>query len=886
MNMRFYKKLIISGFISFIALLRGLLYCHLKRLFKKWPESLFSVKWVLMAIGITACVLSLINYQGLAYSAALINEPIQACVIAREVDLTDDIRTKFAQCLGWQADQSSPVCLGFYKPITVTPLASPDEVRILADTASFYRTQRSTLSGHVEMQQGQRVVNAQTAYVYRDPKTNEVTKIEFLNHVRYLEPDRMMIARKAVVYPQDKSGEVEDVLYRFNTNRSNALLPAWGRASLIKRFANQDYFLKEATYTTCAPQDKAWAIEAESISIDNEKGKGIARNAKLRIHEWPVLYTPYLSFPTNRDRKSGFLMPIVGYSNVGGADLGIPYYWNMAPNYDMTLVPHLYTKRGLMLGGQFRYLTSKSNGTFNGNFLPKDKAFGRFLQDNEVEFPQIRGLSTNRWEVNFVDSTEFLSDLQLNVNFQQVSDDYYLQDFSTNLASVTQRQLLRQADLTYTTENWTFRGMGQSYQTLHPINEIPVSPVYERLPQLMARGYYDDLPFNANFNILGQYDQFHWPNDSWNIALNNMPQGPRFHLNPILSVPMMKPWGYVTPSVQFVENYYDISRNYTWGTSRANYNLTIPRYSLDGGLYFERDLHLKGTYYIQTLEPRLFYLRVPYYNQTLIPVYDSGFMIFNVDQLFRTNRFSGFDRIGDANQLSYALTTRWLEDESGAEKANFSIGQIKYFSERRVQLCQSPTGFCTDNPDTFGNLSSTFGTSPVASRAVYKFNPAWGITGDYIWDPATRATNNADLNLHYQPARNAIINGGYSYLVNGDVTQVRNNDTENNALHQAILSAAWPLSEKWSGIGAYSYNISKNYSMMSFLGVQYDSCCWAMRVLGGRTFRSLNEEFEPQYNNNIYLQILLKGLGSVASSDPSGILNTYIPGYYDPFRRR
>ncbi len=183
------------------------------------------------------------------------------------------------------------MCLGFYKPITVTPLASPDEVRILADTASFYRTQRSTLSGHVEMQQGQRVVNAQTAYVYRDPKTNEVTKIEFLNHVRYLEPDRMMIARKAVVYPQDKSGEVEDVLYRFNTNRSNALLPAWGRASLIKRFANQDYFLKEATYTTCAPQDKAWAIEAESISIDNEKGKGIARNAKLRIHEWPVLYT-------------------------------------------------------------------------------------------------------------------------------------------------------------------------------------------------------------------------------------------------------------------------------------------------------------------------------------------------------------------------------------------------------------------------------------------------------------------------------------------------------------------------------------------------------------------------------------------------------------------
>ncbi|WP_035889899.1 LPS-assembly protein LptD [Legionella norrlandica] len=833
----------------------------------------------------SAFVLSMINYQNVAYSAVLISEPVQACVIAREVDLTNELRDKLAQCLGWQADQNLPVCSGQYTPIAVTPLASPEEIRIMADSVSFYRTQKSTLSGNVEMQQDQRVVNAQTAYVYRDPKTNQVTKIEFLGYVRYTEPDRMMIARKAVVYPQDKSGEVEDVLYRFNTDRRSALLPAWGRASLIKRFANEDYFLKGATYTTCAPRDKAWSIEAESISLDKAKGKGVARNAKLRINEWPVLYTPYLSFPTNKDRKSGFLMPIVGYSNVGGADLGIPYYWNMAPNYDMTLVPHLYTKRGMMMGGQFRYLTPKSNGILNGNFLPNDKAFGQFLKNNEPQFPQLKGISTNRWELGILDSTKLFPNLQFNVNFQQVSDDYYLQDFSTNLALITQRQLLRQADLTYYTENWTFRGMGQSYQTLHPINEIPISPVYERLPQLMARGYYYDLPFNANLNILGQYDQFHWPNDSWNITTNNMPQGPRLHLNPILSVPVIKPWGYITPSVQFVENYYDVSRNYTWGSPRANYNLTIPRYSVDSGVYFERDLTLKGISYVQTLEPRIFYLRVPYYNQTVIPVYDSGLMIFNVDQLFRTNRFSGFDRIGDANQLSYAMTTRWLVEETGAERANFSIGQIKYFSDRRVQLCQNPTGFCIDNPDAFGNLSSTYGTSPIASRAVYKFNPAWGITGDYIWDPTTNATNNADLNLHYQPSPNAIINGGYSYLVNGDVTQVRNNGSANNALHQAILAAAWPLSDKWSGIGAYSYNISKNYSMMSFLGAQYDSCCWAIRVLGGRTFKSLNAQFEPQYNNNIYLQILLKGLGSVASTDPSGILNTYLPGYNDPFQR-
>lgn len=852
-----------------------------------------SVKGLLVSSCIFISVLFLVVHHTFAYSTPLITEPVQACVIARDVDLTDDIRAKFAQCLGWESDQNTPICLGSYQPTTVTPLASPDEVRILADRVSLYRDKRSTLSGNVEVQQEQRVVNAQTAYVYRDPKTNQVTKIEFLGDVRYLEPDRLMIARKAVINPQDKSGVTEDVLYRFNTNRKNAVLPAWGRASLIRRFANKDYFLRKATYTTCAPQDKAWDIQAETITLDNAKAKGVARNAVVRIREWPVFYTPYLSFPTNRERKSGFLMPLVGYSNVGGFDLGLPYYWNIAPNYDMTIVPHLYTERGLMMGSEFRYLTGNSVGKLEGSFLPDDKAFGTFLKNNEIQYPKLLGNSTNRWSYEILDRTTFTPDLYLNLHLVQVSDDYYFQDFSTNLSMITQRQLLRQADLTYLTENWIFRGMGQSYQTLQPVNEIRLSPVYERLPQLMAQGNYYDLPLNANLNILGQYDQFRWPVDRWDLSPLNMPQGPRFHLNPILSVPLMKPWGYVTPSAQFVENYYEVSNynnlgllNYNnFETHSVDFNRTIPRFSVDGGLFFERDLQLLGNSYTQTLEPRLFYLRVPYQNQTPIPVYDSGIMIFNADQLFRTNRFSGFDRIGDANQLAYAVTSRWLSEETGIERANFTIGQIKYFADRRVQLCQSATGYCVDNPITFGNLSSTYGYSPVASRAMYHLNSSWSVSGDYIWDPATRATNNADLNVHYQPFGNAIISGGYSYLVNGDVTAVRDKKQENNALNQALVAFSWPVTERWSTIGAYSQNISKNYSMMSLFGVQYDSCCWAVRVLGGRTFKNLNTDFEPQYNNNVYVQLLLKGLGTVANSDPYNILSTYIPGYNDPFRR-
>jgi len=824
-----------------------------------------------------------IMHHTFAYAASMIIEPVQACVIARDVGLTDEVRYKYAQCLGWQDDKQIPICRGNYTPITVASLVDPDEVRIMADNASFYRDQRSTLKGHVEVQQAQRVVNAQTAYVYRNPKTNKVNKIEFLGNVRFLEPGKLMIARKAVINPEDKSGVVEDVLYRFDVNRRQAALPAWGRASLIQRFANKNYLLQRVTYTTCAPQDKAWNIEADSITLDNANGKAVARNATLKIREWPVLYSPYLSFSTSNERKSGFLMPIVGYSNIGGFDLGLPYYWNIAPNYDLTIVPHIYTERGLMMGGEYRFLTPNSHGLIAGNFLPQDKAYGHFLKNNELQFPWLRGNSTNRWFVGALDSTQLSPNLRLNINAQQVSDDYYFQDFSANLALLTQRQLLRQADLTFSSDHWLLRGMAQSYQTLHPVNESLIADVYERLPQFLAQGFYSDLPLNANINILGQYDRFHWPTyRSQNRIQLTQPQGPRFHLNPILSLPQVKPWGYITPSVQFVENYYEVQDRA--GVPYADMNHFIPRYSLDTGLFFERQVNFFSGAFTQTLEPRVFYLNVPYRDQASTPIYDSANMIFNFDQLFRTNRFSGFDRIGDANQLAFAVTSRWLFEETGAERAKFSVGQIRYFANRRVLLCQSPTGYCVENPNAFGSLSPTSEWSPIASRAVYHFNPVWGVTGDYIWDPATHATNNADLNFHYQPAPNKIVTFGYNYLVNGDMTQLSQQGTENNALHQATIAAAWPLRDRWSVIGAYNHNISKNYSMMSLLGLQYDTCCWAMRALAGRTFQSLNSDYQPQYNNNVYLQILFKGLGSVTNSDPSNILSTYIPGYNDPFR--
>lgn len=822
-------------------------------------------------------VLTIATYQAFSYATEVTIEPVQACVIARDVELTAINRERIAQCLGWQSDNSSNICRGYYKPIVITPL-SEDEVRIMADNVSFYRQGRSELSGHVEVQQTGRIVNAQTAYVYRNAKTNQVTQIELLGKVQYLEAGRFMIARKATLNPQDKSGTIEDVLYRFNSKKRGAILPAWGRASLIERFANKDYLLQKATYTTCAPQDEAWQIEADKIKLDDANATGVARNAKLYIHNWPVLYTPYLSFPTSKARKSGFLMPVVGSSNVGGFDLAIPYYWNIAPNYDATLTPHLYTNRGLMFEGQYRYLSLNSFSTIQGRFLGHDRAYSHFLDDNKELYPILRDKASDRWSVDLKNSTSITPNMHLGVNFQQVSDDYFLQDFSTNFAILTERQLLRQADLSYTTDHWLFKGMAQSYLTLHPINETPVSDVYQRLPQLMAYGAYDELPFNANISLLGQFDYFLWPSER---VLT--PEGSRYHFNPILSLPQIKPWGFFTPTIELVQNYYDLRNQEVY--VRSHYNRTIPRYSIDSGLYFERPTSLMNQGFTQTLEPRLYYLKVPFHDQTPIPAFDSGYMIFNADQLFRTNRFSGFDRIGDTNQLSYALSSRWLLDQSGAEKLSLTLGQIRYFADRKVLLCQNISGYCEQNPLTLGFLSPTAKYSPVVSRAYYYLNPNWVMAGDYAWDPATRGTNNGHVNFHYEPETNRIINAGYTYLVNGDITRVAYTNIEDNPLHQLNFSYAWPFNAKWSSLGGYNYNISKRYEMMSFLGVQYDSCCWALRLMGGRSFRSLDSQARPRYNNNVFLQILLKGLGSVGNSDPASRIRTFIPGYNDQFHR-
>lgn len=809
-------------------------------------------------------------------NASLKVDPVKACVIGTDIPIYQLPRDTIAACLGWERDSSIPLCHGTYHlPISLEPIEDSSLIEISANKASIVTTGKSKLTGNVKVRQSERILSAETAYIFRDD-SGKITKIDLQDGVYLVEPDKFIVANKISLDSKARSGEIENVLFRFNTRWARAISPAWGWAQSLKRLPNEDYELTKVAYTTCPVDNCSWLIEADKFHFNNQNKTVEARNVTFRIHNWPVFYTPYISFSTVKERKSGFLMPLYGYSNIGGADFGFPYYWNMAPNYDSVLIPHVYTRRGLMLGGKFRYLTENSSGTMTANILPQDRAFGNFLDENRELYPRLNDFSSNRWYVLLRNKTRILDNMYLRVNFQQVSDDYYLQDFSTNLAILTQNQLLRQVDLTYNIPHWYFRGMLQSYQTLHPINQSDVSNIYERLPQLIGRGTYEDLPFGINLNLQAQFDKFRWAPGPYK------PQGLRYHATPVLYKSFNQPWGYITPKFELVENYYDLN----FQADYKNFNRTIPRYSVDSGLTFERQYTVGGFPVTQTLEPRLFYLNVPFHEQNNIPNFDSAYMIFTIDQLFRNNRFSGFDRISDANQLTYAFTTRWLSDYTGKEFASFSIGQIKYFQNRRVNLCYDKDGICNDNEFMLGYLSHTSKYSPIASRLAWQLNPDLVASAEYTWDPYESASNNANVNLYYKVGFNRILSFNYNYLVNGEINRVDDNVLADNSLSQATFAYAWPFfSENLSTFGVYSYNLSKRYDMITYAGLQYDNCCWAFRVLGGRTFKSLNEHsFRPEYNSNFYIQVVLKGLGTASSGDPVSVLRSYLPGYVDVFR--
>ncbi len=792
----------------------------------------------------------------------------RALLIANQLDLE-----AFKRQMGWQSVPNG-CCGGYFVPDAASICMAPGQIQLQAQEIELNEQGCSTLSGGIKINYQQQTLKANKAYVLRNAKTGKIDEVLLLDQVEILEPGKKVVANYAEYHPQTQSGFAWNAAYKVMLNRARARLPGWGNAKKVERHSDGLIYLDDASFSTCSPESTSWRIVAKNLELNPHTERGVARHTRFEWHQKPLFYLPYMSFPITGKRQSGFLTPTVGFSNITGYNFSLPYYWNIAPNYDATIVPHVYTMRGLMMGGEFRYMDKYSNGLLIGNFLPDDQLFGKFLESNAPTYPSLNNLSKNRWSGIWRNQSYFNNHLGMKVDYEKVSDDYYLQDFSSNLSVMTENQLLRQGELFYQSDHWFMRGMLQNYQTLQPINQSFVTHLYARQPQLLADGHYDKIMGFGDLKLIGQFDQFQWTGGA--VA----PQGPRLHVNPNLSFPLINSWGYVKPQLEFIGNFYQLT-HVNDSQEMTSYGFTIPRYSVDGGLNFDRF----GDYWQQTLEPKLYYLYVPYQNQSVVPSFESAYMIFNTDQLFRPNRFSGYDRIGDTHQLAYSLGSRLISPRTGMEKLSLTVGQIAYFKDRQLNLCYGPNGNCQDPSVYLGYLNPTDKVSPITSRGVYSLTKDLAIVGNYAYDVNLNSSNNGDLNLHYQPSPERIIHLGYSYLVNGNIITGLNAPVSEQALNQLSAAYAWPFTEKWSSLAIYSYNLSNRYAMLTYGGVQYDTCCYAFRLIGGRAFQSLEPQtLAPQYNNNIYFQFLLKGIGAAANGDPVSTIQSYLPGLYNIFK--
>jgi LPS-assembly protein len=820
-------------------------------------------------------------------------EPIYRKPIFAKKTIAEVPSNSLAQALGWVSNGQN-MCGGYYiEPSIVLNYPNPDsptkeQTTITATLPSlFSQTGTSILQGRVTVTQPGRQLIADRAYLLRDSKTGKVFAVELVGNVHMREAGKIIVTQYAYVNLKNNSAILRNSVYRFSKiTKGGESLNGWGTVVRGEREASGVLNFWNATYSTCPPTNTSWRVRAKHLQLDKKKGEGKATGAFFDIKGTPVFYWPYFTFPLDNRRKTGFLFPTFGYSSQNGSNFSIPFYLNLAPNYDATITPNYMSLRGLQLGVLFRYLTTKSFGVLNSTILPNDLEFAEFKQnapgtystvlDENLYLSRLNNSSNTRGLFSYQDSTVFDPHWSTKINLNYVTDDYYFQDFGSTPALASTDQLLNETDLHYQGEHWHFLGRVQGYQTLHPINELPVQDLYARLPELNFDADYPRQWLGLNYQLNTQAVYF----DQRNNFITGLPAvtGDRFNLDPIISLPLANMSGYFIPQLQVDGTDYAL-KNQDPGLPNS-INRVLPMFDIDSGLYFDRDMHLGTHDYRQTLEPRVYYLYVPVSNQDNIPLFDTTLPPFSYEQMFQTNRFTGIDRIGDANQVTFALTTRFLDAFTGQEKLRASIGQIYAIKLHQV--------VCTDincMPDPMADEHA----SPIVGELSYFLNSNWNVTSDLAWDLNRASVNDGALNFTYSHDRR-ILNLSYYYVRNGDIETQTNldiaelNPVNSGNLNRIGLAAALPVTEHWSLVGNWNYNISYRHSQNFFYGAEYDSCCWAVRLLASSNLTTVDQLGVPQFNHVYYVQFQLKGLGNIGNSDPTTLLTSTLPGYHDNFQ--
>jgi LPS-assembly protein len=815
-----------------------------------------------------------------------------------------------AKTIGWVDDvNAGNFCCGYYQsPIlnldnqSVVPvLQAPTEINAMQ--TQFEQHGDSILIGKVISKQPGRLLTAEKAYLYRNHETGKINTADFYGDVHLYEPNKLITGQYAHLHFDSDKAEVNNAIYRMNTKLTlEKELPektvdglthifslnAWGRALKIKRIKKGLFELFEASYTSCAPTHSVWMMKAKRLVLNQNKGWGQAWHSKLYVKGLPVFYWPYFNFPIDDRRKSGFLYPSYGLSTTSGATFTIPYYWNMAPNYDWLITPVSMAKRGVQLNNHFRFLTSRDKGSVQFSFLPNDAAFKNF-RDNatiahyvgrQADLDRLQDLQANRWQLRLLEETQYNANWSTAWDLHRVSDDYYFEDFSSKMGS--QDQLLQSFSVKYADDLMGSNIAFKNFQTLHPIDQSPLGNPYNQLPVWNFNGH---LPYETGglrYETRGEMINFtHYPTPAQS---ENIPYGQRLWMRPGVSYPIQEIYGYLTPSIK-LDMAKDFVHYQETGFDKEPQR-AIPLFVLKGGVFFERPLSWFKQDYTQTLEPEAQYLYVPTHYQGDFPLFTTGLSSMSYTQIFSDNRFTDVDRFGDANQVALGLTSRFMESYTGLETVTARVAELIYFKDRVVRLCTTPG--CHD----ISGISDKNRHSPVITELDYQMNPNWRVSTQALWETNDLTPLSQAVHFNYRSDYQHIFNIGYTFSQPqtpfrvGGLDVNRQDQVLGSAPKQLISSILWPIPfvKQWAMIGYANYDVAQHHALGTYWGAEYNTCCFAIRALSSREFK-FNDYPTGQhiYNNTFYLQFVLKGLGTYGLHNPNGLLSE-IDSYKDPYK--
>ena len=606
-----------------------------------------------------------------------------------------------------------------------------------------------------------------------------------------------------------------------------------GTASLLFLEGESKKRLQNASITTCEAGQNDWFINASELEINERSQRVDAKNAELEFKGFPLLFSPYVNFSFNDDRKSGFLVPSVGSTSRSGFETAIPYYFNLSPTSDATITPRYLGKRGTQVSGEYRYLNKKFVGETSLEYLPTDDASS---QDN-------------RYYAKIKHAHELGAGFTAGYNIEKVSDDNYFSDMSSLISVTSQVNLNQEAFLNYSDNDWNASLVTQKFQNLTS------SSPYERLPSLTinhekifedAEGF-TSYETQVNFSLT----QFERNNDYVGASNEN---GTRLTAKPSLSIPFERPYGYVTPKLAMDIKYYDLN-----DANVASKDFYIPTVSLDSGLYLDKKMSFKDSTFTQTLEPRIFYSYTSYEDQSMLPMFDTALVDLNAQSIFSENQFVGGDRVMDSHQVTLGGTTRFI-DAYGMERISGAIAQRFYIGDRTVL-----------EESQFNNSSAQNDSSDLFMSASALITRALKLNADAQYNLDENSTNRATFGAKYNPRPGKLINASYR-LINNPASSASD-------VKQINIAGQWPLGSGWSSVGRYNYDIKSSSLIESLAGLEFDAGCWSASVL----LHSLALGTTEKRNDTLFFQLELGGLGSLGTGSQGSlaeVLNRNVPGSY------